>query len=134
MEFFFIPDDDNCTQISKDRNGRNCSQFYLKVALVLGSLMVVIRPSVKVIDDRCWDSNVIPPSVIASEKNFLELRELNPSNIGITSVRNTVFFCARFYYALLPLLVSAPFGGHLQVVHKHKYIQGSHYIFNGSVE
>jgi hypothetical protein len=52
-----------------------------------------------------------------------------------TSVRNTVFFSARFYCALITLHVSAPFGGHIQVVHKHKkYIQGSHYIFNGSVE
>jgi hypothetical protein len=51
-----------------------------------------------------------------------------------TSVRNTVFFGARFYCALLTLHVSAPFGGHLQVVHKHKNIQGSHHIFNGSVE
>jgi hypothetical protein len=41
-------------------------------------------------------------------------------NIGITSVRNKVFFSARFYCALLTLHVSAPFGGHLQVVHKHK--------------
>jgi hypothetical protein len=42
---------------------------------------------------------------------------------------------ARFYCALLTLHVSAPFGGHLQVVRKHKKnIQGSHYIFNGSVE
>jgi hypothetical protein len=37
-----------------------------------------------------------------------------------TSVRNTVFFSARFYCALLTLHVSAPFGSHLQVVHKHK--------------
>jgi hypothetical protein len=43
----------------------------------------------------------------------------NGSNIGITSVRNTVF-SARFYCALITLHVSAPFGGHLQVVHKHK--------------
>jgi hypothetical protein len=41
-------------------------------------------------------------------------------NIGITSVPNKVFFSARFYCALLTLHVSAPFGGHLQVVHKHK--------------
>jgi energy-converting hydrogenase Eha subunit H len=39
------------------------------------------------------------------------------SNIGITSVRNKVFFSARFYYALITLHVSTPFGGHLQVVH-----------------
>jgi hypothetical protein len=32
-------------------------------------------------------------------------------NIGITSVRNKVFYCA-----LLTLHVSAPFGGHLKVV------------------
>jgi hypothetical protein len=32
-------------------------------------------------------------------------------NIGITSVRNKVFFGARFYCALLTLQVSAPFGG-----------------------
>jgi hypothetical protein len=37
-------------------------------------------------------------------------------NIGITSARNKVFFGARFYCALLTLHVSAPFGGHLQVV------------------
>jgi hypothetical protein len=44
-------------------------------------------------------------------------------------------FSARFYCALITLHVSAPFGGHLQAVHKHKkYIQGSQYIFNGSVE
>jgi hypothetical protein len=43
-------------------------------------------------------------------------------------------FSARFYCALLTLHVSAPFGGHLQVVRKHKIIQCSHYIFNGSVE
>jgi hypothetical protein len=41
-------------------------------------------------------------------------------NIVITSVRNKVFFGARFYFAFLTLHVSAPFGGHLQVVHKHK--------------
>jgi hypothetical protein len=41
-------------------------------------------------------------------------------NIGITSVRNKIFFGARFYCALLTLYVSAPFGGHLQVVRKHK--------------
>jgi hypothetical protein len=39
--------------------------------------------------------------------------------VSINSVRNTVFFSARFYCALLTLHVSAPFGGHLQVVHKH---------------
>jgi hypothetical protein len=56
-------------------------------------------------------------------------------NIGITSVRNRVFFSARFYCTLLTLHVSAPFSGHLQVVCKHKkYIQGSHCIFNGSIE
>jgi hypothetical protein len=32
-----------------------------------------------------------------------------------TSVRNTVFFSARFYCALLTLHVSAPFGGHLHL-------------------
>jgi hypothetical protein len=37
-----------------------------------------------------------------------------------TSVSNKVFFSARFYCVLLTLHVSAPFGGHLQVVHKHK--------------
>jgi hypothetical protein len=42
------------------------------------------------------------------------------ANIGITSVRNKVFHSARFYCALLTLHVSAPFGGHLQVIHKHK--------------
>jgi hypothetical protein len=41
-------------------------------------------------------------------------------NIGITSVRNKVFFGARFYCALLTLHVLAPFGGHLQVVRKQK--------------
>jgi hypothetical protein len=34
-------------------------------------------------------------------------------NTGITSVRNKVFFGARFYCALLTLHVSAPFSGHL---------------------
>jgi hypothetical protein len=43
-------------------------------------------------------------------------------NIGITSVRNKVFFGARFYCALLTLHVSAPFGGHLQVFRKLKNI------------
>jgi hypothetical protein len=43
-------------------------------------------------------------------------------NIGITSVLNRIFFGARFYCALLTLHVSAPFGGHLQVVRKHKKI------------
>jgi hypothetical protein len=33
-----------------------------------------------------------------------------------TSVCNTVFFSARFYCALLTLHVSAPFGGHLEVL------------------
>jgi hypothetical protein len=42
-------------------------------------------------------------------------------------------FSAIFYCALLTLHVSAPFGDHLRVVHKRKNIQGSHYIFNGSV-
>jgi hypothetical protein len=37
-----------------------------------------------------------------------------------TSVRNTVLFSARFYCALITLHVSAPFGGYLQMVHKHK--------------
>jgi hypothetical protein len=56
-------------------------------------------------------------------------------NIGRTSVRNKVLFIARFYFALLTLHVSAPFSGRLQVVRKHKkYIQDSHYIFNGSDE
>jgi hypothetical protein len=51
-------------------------------------------------------------------------------NIGITSVRNQEFFSARFYCALLTLHVfSAPFGGHLQVVRKHKkYLRQSLYI------
>jgi hypothetical protein len=40
--------------------------------------------------------------------------------IGITSVRNKVFFGARFYCALLTLHVSALFDGHLHVVCKHK--------------
>jgi hypothetical protein len=31
-------------------------------------------------------------------------------------------FSARLYCALIPLHVSAPFGGHLQVVRKHKKI------------
>jgi hypothetical protein len=49
--------------------------------------------------------------------------------------QQSIFFSARFYCALLTLHVSAPFSGHLQVVRKHKkYIQGSHYIFNGTVE
>jgi hypothetical protein len=53
-------------------------------------------------------------------------------NIRTQQIR---FFSARFYCALLTLHVSAPFSGHLQVVRKHKkYIQGSHYIFNGSDE
>jgi hypothetical protein len=38
-----------------------------------------------------------------------------------TFVRNTVF-SARFYCAFITLHDSAPFGGHLQVVHKHKNI------------
>jgi hypothetical protein len=38
-------------------------------------------------------------------------------------------FSARFYYALLTLHVSAPFGGHLQVIRKHKkYLRQSLYI------
>jgi hypothetical protein len=41
-------------------------------------------------------------------------------NVGITSVSNKVFFGAKFYCALLTLHVSAPFGGHLQVVRRHK--------------
>jgi hypothetical protein len=41
-------------------------------------------------------------------------------NIGITPVRNKVFFGVRFYCALLTQHVSAPFGGHLQVVRKQK--------------
>jgi hypothetical protein len=50
-------------------------------------------------------------------------------NIGITSVRNKVFFGARFYCSLLTLHVSAPFGGHLQAVPKHKkYLMQSLYI------
>jgi hypothetical protein len=40
-------------------------------------------------------------------------------NIVITSVRNKVFFIARFYCALLTLHVSASFGGLLQVIRKH---------------
>jgi hypothetical protein len=56
-------------------------------------------------------------------------------NIAITSVSNKVFFGARFYFALLTLHVSAPFGGHLQVVFANtKNIQGSHHIFNESIE
>jgi hypothetical protein len=52
-----------------------------------------------------------------------------------TSVRNTVFLVLDFIVHFSHTLhVSAPFGGHLQVVHKHKNIQGSHHIFNGSVE
>jgi hypothetical protein len=43
-------------------------------------------------------------------------------NVGITSIRNKIFFGARFYCALLTLHVSAPFGGHLQVVRKHKIL------------
>jgi hypothetical protein len=38
------------------------------------------------------------------------------------SVRNKVFFSARFYCALLTLHVSAPFSGHPQVVRKHLLI------------
>jgi uncharacterized membrane protein len=50
-------------------------------------------------------------------------------NIGITSVRNKVFFSARFYCALLTLHVSTPFGSHLQVVRKRKkYPRQSLYI------
>jgi hypothetical protein len=48
------------------------------------------------------------------------LLRMYQSNIGITSVRNKVFFSSRFYCALLTLHVSAPFGCHLQVVRKHK--------------
>jgi hypothetical protein len=59
---------------------------------------------------------------------------LDNSNIGRPPYA-TQYFSARFYCALITLHVSAPFGGHFQVVHKHKkYTQGSHYIFNGSVE
>jgi hypothetical protein len=40
-------------------------------------------------------------------------------------------FSARFYCALLTLHVSAPFGGHLQVVRKHKkYLRQSLYIIS----
>jgi hypothetical protein len=50
-------------------------------------------------------------------------------NIGITSVRNKVFCGDRFYCALLTLHVSVQFGGHLQVVRKHKkYLRQSLYI------
>jgi hypothetical protein len=50
-----------------------------------------------------------------------------------TSVSNKSFG-ARFIVHFT-LHVSAPIGGHLQVVYKHiKYIRGNHYIFNGSVE
>jgi hypothetical protein len=58
------------------------------------------------------------------------LLRLYQLNIGITSVRNRVFFGARFYCVLLTLHVSAPFGGHLQVVRKHKkiYLRQSLYI------
>jgi hypothetical protein len=34
--------------------------------------------------------------------------------------QQSIFFGARFYYALLTLHVSAPFGGHLQVVPLNK--------------
>jgi hypothetical protein len=37
-------------------------------------------------------------------------------NIGITSVSNKIFLVLDFYCALLTLHLSAPFGGHLQVV------------------
>jgi hypothetical protein len=55
-------------------------------------------------------------------------------NTGRTSIRNKVFFSARFYCALLTLHVSAPFGGHLQEVRKHKKYPRQSYIFNRSVE
>jgi hypothetical protein len=44
-----------------------------------------------------------------------------PSNIGRPPYA-THYFSARFYCALITLHVSAPFGGHLQVVRKHKNI------------
>jgi hypothetical protein len=43
--------------------------------------------------------------------------------------QQSIFFSARFYCALLTLHISAPFGGHLQVVRKHKkYLRQSLYI------
>jgi hypothetical protein len=39
-----------------------------------------------------------------------------------TSVRYKLFFDTRFYCALLTLHVSAPIGGHFQVVREHKNI------------
>jgi hypothetical protein len=50
-------------------------------------------------------------------------------NTGRTSVRNKVFFSARFYCALLTLHVSVPFSGHFQLIRKHKkYLRQSLYI------
>jgi hypothetical protein len=46
----------------------------------------------------------------------------------------TQCFLVLYFIVHFSLHVSALFGGHLQVVHKHKNIQGSHHIFNGSVE
>jgi hypothetical protein len=43
-------------------------------------------------------------------------------------------FSARFYCALLTLHVSAPFGGHLQVVRKHNYLRQGNQISLSQVE
>jgi hypothetical protein len=63
-------------------------------------------------------------------KQDMKLDILIELNIGITSVlRNKVSFGARFYCALLTLNVSAPYGGHLQAVRKHKkYLRQSLYV------
>jgi hypothetical protein len=44
--------------------------------------------------------------------------------------QQSIFFGARFYCALLTLHVSAPFGGHLQVVRKHKKISKAVSIYS----
>jgi hypothetical protein len=63
-----------------------------------------------------WDLNLILLLIIGL---YILLRVYR-LNIGITSVRNIVFFSARFYCAPPTLHVSAPFDCHLQVVRKHK--------------
>jgi hypothetical protein len=60
------------------------------------------------------------PHLVSARPGACSIKGALELNIGITSVRNKVFFGARFYCALLTLHVSAPFDGHLQVVHKHK--------------
>jgi hypothetical protein len=97
-------------QMGLKLNGAHQLLFYADDVNLLGDNIDTINKSSKTLVD---DSKEVGLEINVEKTKYMLY-------IGITSVRNKVFFSPGFYFAFLTLHVSAPFGGHLQMVRKHK--------------